>query len=119
MPKGYIGESKSEIAINKMVSWLEKSEREKERCPQKRKDESILAQLKENFPDSWEEEFYEMQIEFKNPQYLVEKQQAIKKAHQEYDKKTGMEKKEGPSREVFVMQYLRKWKDEMHLKCKK
>ena len=119
MPKGYVGESKSEQAINRMAKWLEKSEREKERSPQKKKDNSLLAQLKENFPNTWRDELYEMEIEFKNPGYVIEKEDAIKRAHLEYDKLPGLERKMGLSREEFVTQYMRKWKDDAQPKYKK
>ena len=112
MPKGYIGESNSEKAINKMAKWLEKSEREQQRRPVKKKDDSLLAQIKENYPDSWREELDEMLLETKYPEYLKGKKEALEQAKLAYMKQTGMERAAGPSREAFIIQWMSKWRNE-------
>jgi hypothetical protein len=110
MPKGYIGESKSEKAINKMAKWLEKSEREQQRRPVKKKDDSLLAQIKENNPDDWRDVLDEMSLEAKYPEYLKGKKEALEQSQLAYMKQTGMERAAGPSREAFIEQWMNKWK---------
>lgn len=75
MAKAVIGESAKERAGNKMDKIMERNSR---RDIQKKKEPTIIQQLKKKYPDSWREYLEEMKKEFANPEYLERKNQATK-----------------------------------------
>ncbi len=121
MGRGYIGESGSDRAMNKMIKHLEKSDRQTEKQGgRKREDNSIIAQLKAIYGERWEEEFDEMTLEHQNPEYLKAKNAAAdagKAAY--YAQSRNARDSSGLTEAQFVRRYVNQWKAENRSKFKK
>ncbi len=68
MAGAYTGENGADAALNKMIKHMD---RNANRGP--RKVETILSQLQEFYPDTWEDELVEMNREHSLPGYLAAK----------------------------------------------
>ena len=110
MPRGYIGESKSDKAMNKMIKHLEKSDRQSAKAPRRKEDDSLLAQLKETYGSRWREELAEMELEHKNPRYLADKNSAREALVAEFARIPRGEKlRNGMVQEDYVTKKLDLW----------
>jgi len=112
MGRGYIGESGSDRAMNKMIKHLEKSDRQRQReGGRKKEDNSIVAQLKQLYPDDWQEILDEMTLEARNPQYLVDKNAAKELGKQAFYNQPRAERdRNGLTEGQFVNRYINQWK---------
>jgi hypothetical protein len=113
MGRGIIGESGSDRAMNKMIKHLEKSDRQNEKNGPKPKntDNLIVQQLKELYPDTWQEELDEMTLEHKNPQYLADKKVAKEEGRTAYySQSRGERDRAGISEGQFIRRYINQWK---------
>lgn len=85
MGKGYIGESRGERAMNKIVNYLERQERNrKEEEPAKYKGNPLVDQLKAAYGKDWESELEEIRREHRDPQYKAAKEKARGEAKRAY-----------------------------------
>ena len=110
MPRGYIGESKSDKAMNKMIKHLEKSDRQSAKAPRRKEDDSLLAQLKETYGSRWREELAEMELEHKSPRYLADKKSAREALVAEFARIPRGEKlRNGMVQEDYVTKKLDLW----------
>ena len=121
MGRGYIGESGSDRAMNKMIKHLEKSDRQTQKQGgRKREDNSIIAQLKEVYGERWEEELDEMTLESRNPEYLKAKNAAADAGKAAYYAQSRRDRDNANLTEgQFVRRYLTQWKAENRSKFEK
>lgn len=122
MGRGIIGESGANRAMDKMIKHMERSERqEKKNGPKAKEDNSIVAQLKAIYPDTWQEELDEMTLEHNNPEYLKAKQAAQEKGRTEfYNQSRAARDNAGLTENQYIQRYVRQWKrDNRHLFEKK
>lgn len=112
MGKGYIGESKADRAINKMIKFMEKSDRQNANAQIDSKDENaIVAQLKAIYPESWREELREIQLEAKYPEYLGAKRKAREQAREEFAGLSRVEREKiGLGESQYISRYIARWK---------
>ena len=112
MGRGIIGKSKGDVAMDKMIKHMERSAREQERKgPQPKQDNSIVAQLKALYPETWKDEFDEMILEQKYPEYLSAKRAARAKAKEDYYAQPRRDRQEETEHE-YVRKAVNKWKAE-------
>jgi len=110
MGRGIIGKSKGDAAMDKMEKFMERSARERERRPQeKREPNPIIRQLKELYPNSWEQELEEMKLEARYPEYLNEKTAARAQAKLDYYNQPRRER-ENETEQDYVRKTMNKWK---------
>jgi len=122
MGRGIIGKSKGDAAMDKMIKFMEKSERQREKQGPiaKSTEDPIITQLKQLYPDTWQEELTEMRLEHKFPEYLAAKKAYRLVAKDNYYKQPRQLRDEaGLSEEQFVRRELRKWKTENRAKYTK
>lgn len=114
MGKGYIGESGSDRAMNKMIKHLEKSDRQiQKQGGRKREDDSIVAQLKEIYGERWQEELEEMTLEYHNPEYLKAKNAAADAGKAAYYALSRRDRDNAGLTEIqYVQRYVRQWKSD-------
>ncbi len=85
MGKGYIGESRGERAMNKIVNYIERQDRKRrDDEPQKYEGNSLVDQLKLHYGKDWELELEEIRREHRDPEYKAKKDQVRQKARAAY-----------------------------------
>jgi len=85
MAKGYIGESRGERAMNKIVNYIERQDRKRrDEEPEKYAGNSLVDQLKAAYGKDWEHELEEIRREHRDPQYKAAKDQVRVKARAAY-----------------------------------
>ena len=122
MGRGIIGKSKGDAAMDKMIKFMEKSERQREKQgPQaKSTDDPITAQMKQLYPDTWQDEIAEMRLEHNNPAYLAAKNAFKQEAANAYYAQSRMARDEaGLTENQYVLRQLRLWKAENRSKYTK
>jgi hypothetical protein len=115
MGRGIIGKSKGDVAMDKMIKFMEKSDRQaqKQGPSNKPKEDPIISQLKQLYPDSWQDELDEMRLEAKNPAYLQAKKEFKLVAAKAYYNQSRMARDEaGLTENQYVLRQLRLWKAE-------
>lgn len=109
---GYVGESKSDTAINKMDKYIEKSTRDKERRgdkgPQK---DTLIGQLKKMYPETWEVELEEIRREQQHPDYLVAKNKARSEFIREWNDRPRVIREEDMPLKESVDRLMKMWLD--------
>lgn len=68
MAGAYTGENGADAALNKMIKHMDRNANHGPR-----KLETILSQLQEQYPETWEDELAEMRREYNLPGYLAAK----------------------------------------------
>lgn len=122
MGRGIIGKSKGDAAMDKMIKFMEKSERQREKQgpSNKPKEDPIISQLKELYPDTWQFELDEMRLEANNPAYLQAKNEFKKEAAKAYYAQPRQLRDEaGLTENQYVLRQLRLWKSENRAKYAK
>lgn len=106
MGKAVIGESAKERAGNKMDKIMERSSR---RDAQKKKEPTIIQQLKKKYPDNWREHLDEMKKEFADPDYLAKKNQATKEFARLYYVEVPPHMRGETSEKQYVQRRITQW----------
>ena len=112
MGRGIIGESGANRAMDKMIKHMERSDRQaKKNGPKAKEDNSIVAQLKAIYPDTWQEELDEMLLEHNSPEYLKAKQTAAEEGRSAYyNQSRAARDTAGLTEQQFINRYVRQWK---------
>ena len=122
MGRGIIGESGANRAMDKMIKHMERSDRQAQKNgpKEKSKDNIFVQQLKELYPDTWQEELDEMTLEHRNPEYLVAKNAAKEEGRREYyNQSRATRDSAGLTEQQFVNRYIRQWKRDNRYKFEK
>ena len=121
MGRGIIGESGANRAMDKMIKHMERSDRQaKKNGPKAKEDNSIVAQLKALYPETWQEELDEMTLEHKNPEYLKAKNSAADAGKAAYYAQSRRDRDNANLTEgQFVRRYVNQWKAENRSKFQK
>lgn len=108
--RGYIGESKSDKAIDKMDKFIKKSDAQKARDGRKtEKQESIIEQLKRMYPATWKDELIEIVREQEDPDYVRRKKAAKEAFKNEWYDRPAIIREGGPTLADYVTRMLAQW----------
>ena len=112
MGKGYIGESRGERAMNKIISHIERSDRAKaSREPEKYAGNSLVDQLKAAYGKDWESELEEIRREHRDPQYKAAKELTRTEAKRRYWAQPRSERdSSGITEGQYVARALNQWR---------
>ncbi len=107
---GYIGESKSDAAINKMDKFIAKSDRDKARRGDTgQQKDTFISQLKKIYPRSWQEELDEIRREGQYPEYLEEKRAVHDAIVREWNNRPRIIREEGQSLISAIERGMNDW----------
>ena len=85
MARAIIGKSKGEAALDKMIKFMDKSERNRQRNGhQPEKIPTLIEQLKTEYPTTWRLHLEEIKREDNIPGYLEEKRAMVEKVTADY-----------------------------------
>jgi hypothetical protein len=112
MGKGYIGESRGERAMNKIVNYIERQDRKRQDGePQKYEGNSLVDQLKAAYGKDWEHELEEIRREHRDPQYKAAKDKVRAEAKQRYWSQPRRERDDsGITEGTYVARALNAWR---------
>ena len=112
MGKGYIGESRGERAMNKIVNYIERQDKKRrDEEPQKYEGNSLVDQLKAAYGKDWESELEEIRREHRDPAYKAAKELTRTEAKRRYWAQPRSERdSSGITERQYVARALNQWR---------